>query len=315
VEAHTAAHRFWDYRPGGARYDEAVGAATELSTAIRTVYQAIDREMGLLLNALPAESNVFVIALFGIRELYPTNALTEAFCRQLGYQVPLTGASPSLSPLGILRRAIGADVRARMSRLLPLCVRRRLQAASPRDDTDWPRTRAFCLPSLHTGFIRVNCRGREPQGVVQPGTDYRNLLDELEADLAELVDMRSGEPAVADVIRTAEVFDSGIPRSLPDLVVEWRSGNYLMERVQHPRADLVQARQYYNRGTHHTMTGFMAAAGSSIVARTSISKVSPLEFAPAFLSLLGESAGRQDPKTPLMGLIGSGQLHSPERDR
>jgi predicted AlkP superfamily phosphohydrolase/phosphomutase len=306
VEAHTAAHRLWDYRPEGPRYEEAGSAAGELSTAIREAYRAIDREIGLILDALDAGSNVFIVSLFGMRNLYPTDGLTDAFCRQLGYHVPPADAGRRFDPLALLRRKVPPEVRARLSRLLPAGVRRRLQADALAAGADWAETRAFSISSLQTGFIRVNCRGREPHGIVTPGSEYESLLDEMEADLHQLVDVRSGAPAVAKVIRTADAFGCGPPAVLPDLVVEWRSASYLMECVRHPRAELVQTRQHYNRSTHHTMEGFMAACGPSINAGD-IGEVSPLELAPAFLELLGqpdgEHAGRRTSKRPLEGLF------------
>ncbi|KPK15939.1 MAG: hypothetical protein AMK69_26590 [Nitrospira bacterium SG8_3] len=107
------------------------------------------------------------------------------------------------------------------------------------------------------------------------------------------MDVRSGEPAVDRVIRTAEAFRCGPPTSLPDLVVEWKSTSYLMDRVKHPSAELVQEKQYYNRGSHHTMSGFLTAAGPSILAGGDLGEVSPLDFAPLFLSLMGEPVSQR----------------------
>jgi predicted AlkP superfamily phosphohydrolase/phosphomutase len=89
------------------------------------------------------------------------------------------------------------------------------------------------------------------------------------------------------VIRTAEAYGGGVPSILPDLSIEWKSTPYLMNKVRHPKADLVQARPYYNRSTYHAFNGFVAAAGSSISAGTDLGEVSPLDFAPVCLSLMG----------------------------
>jgi predicted AlkP superfamily phosphohydrolase/phosphomutase len=303
VEAHTAAHRFWDYRPGGVRHAEAVGEGCDLGTAIREVYQVIDRELGLLLKQLPDESNVFVISLFGMKDLFPTSGLIEAFCRRLGYQVPVHGAVKSLNALTWLRRMIKPDVRARMSRLLPRSVQRRLETDRFQTETNWAKTRAFSIPALNTSFVRVNLRGREPQGIVDPGSEYEGLLSEIEADLKELVDVRSGEPAVERVIRTADAFGCGPHLLLPDLAVEWKSTPYFMDRVMHPRAELDQAKPFYNRTSYHTLAGFMAAAGPSIPANAGIGELSPLDFAPAFLSLLGEQVSQKHSERLLNHLV------------
>lgn len=287
VEAHTAAHRLWDYRPGGSRHTEGMSEKSGLGTAIRDVYQAIDREMGLLLKQLPDESNCFIISLFGMKDLYPTTGLIEAFCRQLGYQVPSHGGQNRPSAFTWLRRAIRPEVRARMSQWLPPRVQTRLEADRFRTETNWAQTRAFSVPALNASFVRVNLRGREPQGIVEPGPEYESLLNQIEADLKQLVDVRSGTPAVERVIRTTEAFRCGPHSVLPDLSVEWKSTPYFMDRVQHPKAELVQVRPHYNRSSYHTFSGFVAAAGPSIKAGRDLGEVSPLDFAPVFQSLMG----------------------------
>lgn len=287
VEAHTAAHRFWDYRPGGTRRDEAVAEGCGLSTAIREVYQAIDRELGLLLKQLPDESTVFVISLFGMKDLYPTTGLIEAFCRQLGYQVPSAGMDAGPNALGLLRRAIRPDFRAKMSRLLPRRMQGYLEADRFRGETNWAKTKAFSIPALNTSFVRVNLRGREPQGVIEPGSEYECLLDQIEGDLKQLVDVRSGMPAVERIIRTAEAYLGGPPSILPDLAVEWKSTPYFMDRVRHAKGELVQGRPYYNRSSYHRFGGFVAAAGPSIRSGD-LGEVSPLEFVSAFRLLIGQ---------------------------
>ena len=303
VEAHTAAHRLWDYRPGGTRHAEAVSKDCDLHTAIRDVYQAIDGELGLLLKQLPEELNVFVISLFGMKDLYPTSGLIEAFCRRLGYQVPVQGAVRSPNALTWLRRMIKPDMRAHLSRLLPQTVRKWLEADRFQAETNWAKTKAFSIPALNTSFVRVNLRGREPQGIVEPGSEYEGLLSQIEADLKELVDVRSGEPAIERVIRTTDAFGCGPHLLLPDLAVEWKSTPYFMDRVKHPRAELVQAKPYYNRSSYHTMAGFMAAAGPSVLADADIGEVSPLDFAPAFLSLLGEPVSQKNSECLLNHLV------------
>jgi predicted AlkP superfamily phosphohydrolase/phosphomutase len=293
VEAHTVAHRLWDYRLKGIRHIEATSAEGDLSTAIREVYQAIDQEMGLLLKKLPDESNVFVISLFGMKDLYPTTGLIEAFCRQLGYQVPSYGSLSSLNALTLLRRTIPPDVRARMSQFLPRRWQTRLETDRFQTETNWAQTKAFSIPALNTSFVRVNLRGREPQGIVEPGPEYERLLNQIEADLQQLLDVRTGKPAVERVIRTAEAFHCGPPPVLPDLSVEWKSTPYFMDRVRHPKVELVQARPQYNRSSYHTFSGFGTAAGPSVRAGGDLGEVSPLDFAPVFLSLMGESVSQR----------------------
>ncbi len=288
VESHTASHRLWDYRPGGSRETEAAKVGRHLAQGIREVYQAIDREIGLLLRHFPEQPNVFIVSLFGMKDLHPTTGLIDEFCCKLGYYIPAESSRIGVHPLRWLRQAISPDVRARMSRWLPRRLQARLEADRFQSSTDWSRTTAFSIPALNTSFLRVNLRGREPQGIVELGSEYERLLDRMEADLRQLVDVRSGKPAVERVIRTAKSFRSGPPAILPDLFVEWTSSPYFMDRVAHPKAELIQVEPYYNRSSYHSFGGFMAAAGPSIQAGVNLDEVSPLDFAPVFQCLLGE---------------------------
>lgn len=282
-ESHTAGHRFWTYRPG------VQAEESELTHAIRDVYQALDRQMGLLLAELPAEANVFIISCFGMEDYYPTTGLIEAFCRQLGYQAAPEPAPPSLKPLPLARRMIPETWRAAIGNYLPLRIQERLLADQFRNSTNWEKTTAFAIPSLYTSFLRVNLQGREPQGIVQPGADYEAVLERLEDDLKQLIDPQTGRAAVQRIVRTADWFDCGPPESLPDMFVEWQPARHYMQRVVHPKAELVQQKLGYHRDSYHSNNGFIAAMGPSIQKRGEMGDVSLLDLAPTFLSLMGEA--------------------------
>ena len=61
---------------------------------------------------------------------------------------------------------------------------------------------AFALPSFYDGRIRLNLRGRERDGVVDPA-DYERVCDDIEQLLRECRDPRTGEPVLAAVERVA----------------------------------------------------------------------------------------------------------------
>jgi predicted AlkP superfamily phosphohydrolase/phosphomutase len=288
-ESHTVVHQLWDHRRG-ARADGAGPERDELGDGIRGVYEAIDREMGSLLAVLPPEANVFVVSSLGIEDHYPTTELAEAFCRSLGYQAAPAAGAGGGDLLSALRRVVPERWRLAASRHLSRETRERLLAQRFRTSTDWSRTTAFAPPSFYTTFLRVNLRGREPQGRVEPGAEYLAVLARLEADLAALIDPRSGEPAVKKTERAVALFGGGPPESLPDLFVHWRSRPYFLERVAHPRAELVQRRGEFHRSSDHTHSGFVAAAGPSIPAAGDAGEIPLLDLAPTFLSLLGRTA-------------------------
>jgi predicted AlkP superfamily phosphohydrolase/phosphomutase len=300
AESHTANHQFWRYQPGlnGAGDDPA------LVDGIRDVYRAIDRELGLLLERLPAESDVVVVSSVGMEDDFPANGLIEAFCRGFGYQVsPESSGSPRPTrPIDWVRWAVPERWRIALSRRLSRETRERLLADRFRASTDWTRTRAFPIPSPYTSFVRVNLRGREPSGIVEPGAEYEALLTGIESDLATLVDPESGDPAVVRTTRTTEAFGCGPHPTLPDLWVEWRPGRFLT-RVVHPGGELVQGKPDFFRRSDHCRSGFFAAAGPSIAARGDVGEIDVLDLAPTFLALIGEPPAERMTGRPLRSLF------------
>ena len=282
AESHTGGHQLWQYQAEGAE-------ASTLQDGLRHVYQAIDQEIGRLLAQMPKMANVFVVSPLGLQDQYPTGGLMADFLLKLGYRVlPEPGDTPlSLSPMAILRRLLPESVRIALSQFLSRETRERLLSDQFQGGTNWSKTTVFMIPSEFSSYLHVNLKGREPMGIVEPGADYANLLQRLEADLRTLVDPQSGEPAVQAVLRPRDLFGATAHPTLPDVVVKWRPVPYFMEEVVHPRVVLRQERPEFFRGSDHNQNGFMAAAGPAIQAQGDIGEVALRDLAPTFLALLG----------------------------
>jgi predicted AlkP superfamily phosphohydrolase/phosphomutase len=187
--------------------------------------------------------------------------------------------------MSLLRSLLPARLRYALSRRLPEATQQRLMNEKFQNGTDWDLTTAFAIPSFFTSFVRVNLKGREPRGVVNPGADYENLLARLTADLGELRDA-SGKPLVREVYRTSQLYGGDPPELLPDLFVEWIPHTSYLDRAVHPRGEVVAYPPEIMRGNDHSRSGFFAIAGPSIRASGAIGEVPLLDLAPTFLSLL-----------------------------
>lgn len=141
--------------------------------------------------------------------------------------------------------------------------------------------------SYYLGFLRVNLRGREPQGIVDPGSAYRKLLERVEADLKHLIDPESGRPAVRYVARTVDHYNIEPHESLPDIFFDWAPAPYPKRRVEHPDTVLEQKDLFFTRDTRHDLRGFFAAAGPGITGSRRIPNLSVLDVAPTCLRLMG----------------------------
>jgi len=297
-DAHAAGHRFWRYGP-----DASISTQdAELSGALRQVYCAIDAELGRILATLPRDAQVVVLSDHGIREGYPTWEITSAFCHRLGYQV--AHGSQAFAEAGRSLRGVWPRVRARF---LPGTDD---AAARTLEKTDWARTTVFAIPSDYRSLLRVNLRGRERLGRVEP-TDYDALLDRIEADLLQVVDAESGAPAVERITRSAEAFGGGPPHRLPDMFVDWRLN--AARPLAHPLARLRARRLGLPRATLHSRTGLVLAAGPTIGARGDLGEMSPIEITPLLRSLLGEAPAREGSSTRALDAFARGRVPRPQR--
>ena len=119
-----------------------------------------------------------------------------------------------------LRAALPTGLRARVASALPDKVALALTERLELRGQDWAATRAFAQPADNQGYVRLNLRGRERDGIVEPA-QAEALMDEIASGLMTFTDP-DGTPAVKAVERVADTFDAGMHSDrLPDLIVRW----------------------------------------------------------------------------------------------
>jgi predicted AlkP superfamily phosphohydrolase/phosphomutase len=89
------------------------------------------------------------------------------------------------------------------------------------ENVDWSRTRAY---SLGLGQVYFNMRGREGQGIVNPGDDHKRLTEELSAKLLAMTDPNTGQRIVSAVYKRDEVYHGPYMKNAPDLQVGFADG-------------------------------------------------------------------------------------------
>jgi predicted AlkP superfamily phosphohydrolase/phosphomutase len=85
---------------------------------------------------------------------------------------------------------------------------------------DWSRTRAY---AVGLGGIYLNLKGREEQGIVEPG-EAAGLRDAIAGALAGLPDTERGAVAVRSVLAREQVYRGPYADESPDLVVNFSEG-------------------------------------------------------------------------------------------
>ncbi len=264
-----------------------------LANAIQSVYRQADGITAHLLQAAGEDTTVIVVSDhgFGLQENYVhLNAWLESqgylkfkrtpfiFAKYIAYRL---GVTP-LRVLEFIRRlGLGGQVKqaagGNRASLDGLIKRAFLSFA----DVDWSRTLAYSA-----GFgapIFVNLKGREPQGIISPGSEYDGLLDRLTADLRSLKNPRDGTPFVDKIYRGRDLFPGPYVAAAPDLLFEprdWRDQGYGLH-------DLASNRWIESSGDHsgtHRMNGIVFARGPDIRPGYRLQGASIHDIAPTVLA-------------------------------
>ncbi|HSY49428.1 MAG TPA: alkaline phosphatase family protein [Thermoanaerobaculia bacterium] len=89
------------------------------------------------------------------------------------------------------------------------------------ENVDWSHTRAY---AMGLGEMYINLKGREAQGIVNPGGEYDTLKAELKARLVTMTDPETMEHPVRRVLAREEVYRQFDPNLIPDLFVTNNDG-------------------------------------------------------------------------------------------
>jgi predicted AlkP superfamily phosphohydrolase/phosphomutase len=171
-------HPLYD-EPGAERWRDAIPAA----------YRRMDAIVGEVMERLPEGAALFVVSDHGFAPWRRTMNYNTWLARE-GYLV-LQGEGPERANLEDLFDQGEFFV-----------------------NVDWSRTRAY---AMGLGNIYINLAGREAQGIVQPGEEYRQLLAELQGRLEAFTDPETGEHPVAHVFSRDEAYGVYDPQLVPDL--------------------------------------------------------------------------------------------------
>ena len=161
---------------------------TLLGNGIRTLYEQVDEALGRVRQAVDDETTLIVMSDHGFAPFH-TGVNLNTWLAEQRYVTLRDPAERSGAPLFL--------------------------------DVDWSGTRAY---AFGLAGIYANLRGRERDGVVEPGADYELLLDELERDLLAMIDPRTGGRPVSLVHRPRERYDGPHLDLGPDLIVGFARG-------------------------------------------------------------------------------------------
>ena len=86
---------------------------------------------------------------------------------------------------------------------------------------DWSKTKAYSLGL--TGMF-LNMKGREAQGIVEPGKEEKAVKEEIIAKLSGLKDEERGAVGIKEVFDTKKIYDGPYSENAPDLIIGYDNG-------------------------------------------------------------------------------------------
>jgi len=260
-------------------------------SGVTEVYERLDAAIGRLIDRFGPEANLLLISDHGagpMRSVMYINRwlMQKGYLRlrqSLGYPLKWFLARTQLL-VHVYRIAQKLGL-GRLADLAPNSLRAAIATSFVSfDNVDWTRTRAYSFGEF--GQIYLNLKGREPQGVVDPGAEADQTLADLTRQLRELIDPATGRPVVTRIWRRDEVFHGPLAAEGPDLlfVIDDYAGDASVQFGLGRRTVLGQP-EFMDHGCHRP-DGVLIAAGPDI--RTGrADPVSVLDITPTALHLLG----------------------------
>jgi len=189
-------HIMWRYTDPQSPLYRAEDAA-RWGGSILQAYQRMDSIVGTVMEKMPRDAQLYVVSDHGF----------APWRRIMNYNTWLAHE-------GYLRLKGESHDRANLEQLFD-------KSGTFFSHVDWSKTRAY---AMGLGDIYINLKGREAQGVVEPGAEYDALVAELKARLPEFVDPENGEKPVAYVFTRDEAYGTYDPELIPDLFPSNSSG-------------------------------------------------------------------------------------------
>ncbi len=189
----------------------------EIEDVLRWAYRKADEFVGAALARADEETAVLLLSDHGFGPMAGLLDVT-GLLTQLGYmhyREARQMSRPGLAAMYALRSVYRRLIKPRMSAVRRRRASSRLAPLRLGKEVDWERVRAFALPGSFIG-IRINLRGREPNGTVAP-EDFKRVRDELIADLNAVENPFTGECDLG-AVAAEDVYHGDAVEHAPDIL-------------------------------------------------------------------------------------------------
>ncbi|HKZ57629.1 MAG TPA: alkaline phosphatase family protein [Thermodesulfovibrionales bacterium] len=295
-------HFFWKYMEDE-KLNKGKSGSSKYHDVIPHVYQRLDTLIGEVIAGLDSNTVLFIMSDHGagpIRKLVNLNAWlnaqgllrlkgkTDGKVRPLeqAKKIPFVIARAGWK---MLRQYLPDSYRARLRRLLPR-TKDRFITYLFLSRIDWSSTKAYSTG--YFGDIRINLKGREPQGIVNPGSEYEDLRQEIITRLESLRDPDTGEKMVDKAYKREDLYHGDQVHKASDLIIKWQDYRYKsrinleMEEKSAASEIMVDPARDSKISSIHKMNGIFMAYGRDMKRGVEISGAKIIDLAPTILYMM-----------------------------
>ena len=259
---------------------EAIGLKPDAPLRRRLVdfYRDLDDAIGKLVEAAGPETVVLMMSDHGFGPSEGFFMLAEWLIER-GYAV---------RPRRGLRLLRGLTSRLGIGKLLRghASERARAKMASVGASVDYPQSHVYPFSGGHG--VRINLRGREKHGIVEPGREFEDLRHELKERLLDIrLPHDDGKPVFSQAWFGEELYEGAYLEWAPDVVVRPNPDlGYTPRASKGSEAALVEVDPFHPGD--HREEGIFLAWGPGVVPNASAPPAHIADLAPTVLRLLGE---------------------------
>ncbi len=154
-------------------------------------------------------------------------------------------------------------------------------------DIVWEKTKAYFVSTDVQG-ININLKGREHQGIVEPGEEYERMREQIIAELYRLKDPYTFENVVQEIYRKEDLFQGEHLNSAPDIIFVPRNRDYYLDSGKRTcRLFIGSAKDEYPVHAYHDPKGVFFITGPGIKPGQKIPGIDIYDVTPTALHLLG----------------------------
>jgi predicted AlkP superfamily phosphohydrolase/phosphomutase len=253
-----AQHVLWRLIDPNHPYYDAELAAT-YGDRILHYHKEMDAQLGRILNWLGDDSSLVILSDHGFGQIY------------YGLRI-----NKLLADLGLFR-------------LQPDAAEKVAAGENGTSLVDWSQTKAYSFG--YHGQIFVNLKGREPQGIVEPGQEYEEVRQFIIAELEKLEDPYTHGRLIPTIYRPEDIYTGPYVRESADILFQPRDMLYRVmdgwTYVDDAEAGVVSALPWIQNGAHR-MNGTFMMWGPDVEQGKVIQGARIIDVAPTILHYLNQ---------------------------